>query len=335
MSIKRIGSGSYGTVFSPPINFNILKTKSQYKITELVGKVVTTDDDLDINQEWEQGKILKEIDPKQEYFIYPIKKMKVPIDNYNEYAKKPYECNETTHLTQFVMLNGGKSIRFMCKKNMMSFKNIINCVLQVANGIKLLQKYNLVHQDIHLGNIVSKNGTYKLIDFGMMVSTAEYFTLHNILMKEVYAINPPEYRILQEKKDHTHNIEFEQKCLAQYCGVHPEDLDYVFKSKIFNISYEKLLKSIKYKTDGSVYLEDIQSYKKSDIYSLGVCIVEMLSYMDNEQIPPCVSGQLWSAITKMLMPHPENRSDVDSVIQKFNSINNILHNKPININNTK
>ena len=318
MECSTIGSGSYGTVFSPPIN-EVNDTKD-----DLVGKVLLTDCTRDITVEWEASGYLQAIDPQHKYFVYPIKKVNVTIQDYNKYAKKKLKVKkEPKELTQFIMVNGGLSVRSIAKKTSLPFNKIVDCVLQVAQCIKILQKNDLVHQDIHLGNIVNRDGNYRLIDFGLMITSSQYYTPFNILLNEEYAISPPEYRLLQKRKQDNSNVRFEQELLAKYVGILSKDLNDIFTNKYFILSYNYLVSSLKVK-DPCYYLEQIKSYNKADIYSLGVSLIEMLSYLDDNSVPVEIGPQLSMLIVRMLMPHPENRIDIDTLIFKFTTISNLL-----------
>lgn len=320
--IRPIGSGSYGTVFAPPINMVNNKTD------DFVGKVLLTDNHHDIAQEWDAGEYLRDIDPENKYFIYPLAKTKLTIQEYNKYAKKQLNyINPSKQLTQFIMKNGGQSIRSIARQTNLSFRSIVQCVLEIAQCIKVLQKNKLIHQDIHPGNIVQKDGKHRLIDFGMMITSSEYYTPFNMLLNEEYAISPPEYRLLQYDRQKNNSIKYEQNLLAKYVGINNEDLNDIFHNRYFIISYNYLVKSLKDHEDPCNYLKQKKSYNKADVYSLGVCIIEMLSYLDEQSVPPEVAPQLSFLIVRMLMPHPENRIDIDTVIDKFTTIDNIINKK--------
>jgi serine/threonine protein kinase len=324
MEYTKIGSGSYGIVFSPPIRSSSAELNDDNK-DDLVGKVLLTDCDSEIAQEWEASEYLQEIDPHHKYFIYPIKKVELDIEDYIKHAKKPLKTEriDSGMLTQFIMVNGGPSMRSIARQRSLSFHDIVDCILQTAECIKVLQKNDFVHQDIHLGNIVKKDGKHRLIDFGFMITSSQYYTPFNILLNEEYAISPPEYRLLQAHKQNNNNIKWEQELLAKYIGIQTEGLDDIFKNRYFIMSYNYLVRSLKAEEPCS-YLEGIKSYSKADIYSLGVCLIEMLSYLDDKSVPSEFVPQLSSLIVRMLMPHPENRIDIDILIFKFTTLSNVL-----------
>lgn len=322
MECNTIGSGSYGTVFSPPIMNNV--TADSRNTTDLVGKVIITDCKSDITQEWEASEYLQQIDPQHKYFIYPTKKVQLTVQEYNKHSKNPLKClSQSKKLTQFIMIDGGRSMRSIAKQASLSFDSIVDCILDVAKCIKVLQSNDYIHQDIHPGNIVRKNGKHKLIDFGLMTSSNQYYSPFNILLNEEYAISPPEYRLLQANKQDHKNIKFEQELLAKYVGISYKDLNDIFNNKYFILSYNYLVSSLKNK-DPYEYLQKVKSYNKADIYSLGVSLIEMLSYLDDQSVPTVVAPQLSFLIVRMLMPHPENRIDIDTLIFKFTTIKNTL-----------
>jgi serine/threonine protein kinase len=320
--IRAIGSGSYGTVFAPPINM------INNKLDDLVGKVLFTENDSDITQEWDVSQYLREIDPDNQYFIYPLSKTQLTVQEYNKYAKKPLmHTNPSNELTQFVMKNGGQSIRSIARKQSLSFTSIANCVLEIAQCIKVLQTNHFIHQDIHPGNIVRKDGKHRLIDFGMMITSSQYYTPFNMLLDAEYAISPPEYRLLQYDRQKKNTLQYEQNLLAKYVGINIDDLNDIFKNRYFILSYNYLVKSLKDNKDCHSYLKSKKSYYKADVYSLGVSLIELLSYLDEQSVPREVAPQLSFLIVRMLMPHPENRIDIDTVIDRFTTINEIINNK--------
>jgi serine/threonine protein kinase len=324
MEYTTIGSGAYGIVFSPPIDFSDSPIGINKIKDDLVGKVLLTDDEREIAQEWEASEWLQEIDPYNKYFIYPIKKVYLSVQDFIKHAKEPLNSIDfSMEVTQFIMVNGGPSMRSIAKQKSLSFSNIVDCILQAAKCIKVLQSKNLIHQDIHLGNIVNKDGKHRLIDFGLMITSSQYYTPFNALLNEKYAISPPEYRLLQDKKHNNCSITSEQELLANYIGIQFEGLDDVFKNRYFIMSYNYLVRSLK-NGDPFSYLEQIKSYNKADIYSLGVCLIEMLSYLDDKSVPGEYVPKLSSLIVRILMPHPENRIDIDTLIFKLTTISNEL-----------
>jgi len=69
-----IGQGTYGCVMSPPPKSSMCEfdgnKKHMPKMSSMVAKIFT--DDKNADEEWEMAKQLKEIDARQDYFLYAL-----------------------------------------------------------------------------------------------------------------------------------------------------------------------------------------------------------------------------------------------------------------------
>ena len=53
--------------------------------------------------------------------------------------------------------------------------SVVNCMLQVINGLKHMHEKGITHRDLKVENIMLEDGLFKLIDFGSAsLSTLDY-----------------------------------------------------------------------------------------------------------------------------------------------------------------
>lgn len=333
----QIGSGSFGTVFWPPIS---------HDDPALVGKVMVSDfkegnfHDTDI--EWSFKKTLFDIDPSQEHFVYPVEKREITLTQYNNFANKPLVTTNSSvrvsgcaKMVELLMPYGGYSLRWQVQRNYFALKAALEYSLQAAQNIKLLQFHDLIHLDIHLGNLVA-NTTNKcrLIDFGLMMSSKSFYTLANHLWGDIYAVSPPEFRLIQAKKKRIHNIASERNLLIQYIETDTDIITYMFNSPEYKQSYASLKQEMdnlsipnkNKKNDRLQFLKSLNSHEKVDTYGLGVAMLELLAHLqlDVHEMPPYILPALCEIITKMMMPHPNDRMNIDDIIFELTEVIDVL-----------
>jgi len=317
MSFTEIGSGGYGVVFRPPIGSND---------SNMVGKVLFDGDDKEIKKEWSNTKMIMKIDPEQEFFLYPTIKEEINVDEYNKYAKKPLEGRGDRKLTQFTIRDGGISLR---KHQYQTFKQMLIHILQISRSIQLLLNNNIVHLDLHLGNVLSKgNGKCKIIDFGLSKNSKTFYSPLNILWSCEYAVNPPEFRLIQSRNRKINNLDAEKQLLAKYISMDASYIDYIYLNPVFIQSYNDLNSSISnlVKTGRPTkkvtleYLQLINSHETTDVYGLGIAMIEILTKTDYPEVSIDTYTKLWDIITNMIMPHPKHRLSIGNVIAELESL---------------
>lgn len=157
-----IGQGTYGCIYSPPgcidKKYNKLYSNNQY--------VMKLTNNKSGNREFEISIKLKQLDPKQEYFIYSIVKCEPDI----RYI--PYRCDSFNPLdmSALILLNGGIQIdnsksKYFIKYNTYDFPNKI--YFQLFEALYILEKAKIYHNDIAFRNILVNNkNQVRIIDFG-------------------------------------------------------------------------------------------------------------------------------------------------------------------------
>lgn len=317
MSFTEIGSGGYGVVFRPPIGSNN---------SNMVGKVLFNGDNKEIKREWFNRKTIMKIDPEQEYFLYPTNKEEINVSEYNKYAKEPLEGMRDRKLTQFTIRDGGTSLR---KYKYQSLKQVLIHILQISRSIQLMLENNIVHLDLHLGNVLSNDhDKCRVIDFGLSKSSKTFYSHLNILWSCEYAVNPPEFRLIQSKHKKLHNLDAEKQLLAKYISMEKSYINHIYNNPIFIESYNDLNSSIVNLVETGrptkkvtlEYLKSINAHETTDVYGLGIAVIEILTKTDFPEVSLDIYMKLWDIITNMIMPHPKHRISIETVIKEFNSL---------------
>lgn len=251
-----------------------------------------------------------------------------------EYLKKYFGFNNISRINMLQILDKlFKAVKFLIKNKF------------VHQDIKL---DNIV--------ISNKNGI-RLVDFGLGVSFEspefskhEYYIrndkeIYNILFSTKYYVNPPEYRCISEYllENEKYIDKFEISILqAEYKLFNFESSDIVelakkgiklpyvseiYKSLEIGI-YSKvqikefkefLIEFFKYKyiDERIKYLNSIEFYKKSDVYSIGVIMITTFNYIElpsKEQNKEFII-EYNNLIRKCMHPSPIHRITIDEVLK--------------------
>jgi serine/threonine protein kinase len=316
MPCSIIGVGSFGFVVSSPINYF-----THIGDDEFVGKILSpnTDDD-DIENEWALSNMLKMIDPNNLHFIYPIDKVHITKTNIsvNVQDKLPWYFNiiDQSIYTQFIMKNGGMSLRNVIKQRSIPLQDMIKFTLDASYGIRKLLENRLIHCDLHLQNLVVKDGVCKMIDFNISTDFNSFY--HEAMLEwcSEYAISPSDTRVYHKMYD----IEHEKSMLAQYIQVTPDLLDFIFDNDVFMTSYTKLVHTMAHQPSDQniIIMKACKSHTKVDIYGLGVCLLEM--YLNIKRVTTLeynVCIIIEKIITMMLLAHPVDRISIHDLIKEL------------------
>jgi serine/threonine protein kinase len=322
METKEIGRGGYGVVFCPPLGMGV---DTYDKVGKVMYQDLSRNSQKDIEIEWSHKKLLQPLDPNQNHFLYPLTLGEVAVDEYNKHSTKPLLQDDArfVKLFQLTMLHGGLSLRKRVEKgNMFGMPDALRCIRHAALSAQVLLRNNLIHQDIHLDNIVvSDAGKCRLIDFGLMMNAKKLYTTSNHLWSLDYAVNPPEFRLSQAVKKKNHTLKFEQELLALYLRVNSEKIAFVYKDDAFQQSFNTLHSAmrtlsqprINTKKDRLNYFKNAKSHEKSDVYSLGVCLLELSTLIT-------LPHNVLDIIIQALMPNPEDRLSMDAFIEKVEHV---------------
>jgi serine/threonine protein kinase len=222
--------------------------------------------------------------------------------------------------------DGGVSLR---KYHHSSLQDVLIHIVRIAQTIQIMLQNNIVHLDMHLGNMMSSGvSNCKVIDFGLSKTSKTFYSPLNFLWTTEYAVNPPEFRLVQTRRKKNNNLAIEQQILAKYLLVDESYLNHIYMNPLFIDSYEQLNSSIvslrqneKYSKKIALdYLQSMNTHETTDVYGLGVAIIEIITKKDFPEVSLDTYMKLWDVITKMIMPHPKDRMPIATVINELKSL---------------
>lgn len=176
MENKLLGTGTYGCVYKPPISCKYLK-KFDKKHENDVMKVVDTTIEANI-LELEISEIIRDIDPKNNYFIsFSGDGCLLDDDDELKSCKAYKNAKKLIYIKGYYVKHGGVSLHSYLKnmhKDDISVNILFEWIIHLTKGLKLLHDNNIVHLDIKTDNIViDKDGNPKFIDFGLSKFASE------------------------------------------------------------------------------------------------------------------------------------------------------------------
>lgn len=177
-----LNQGAYGCIYYPGFTCKGNTSKSKKYITKLELKDKTTINEIDIS------KIIKKIKNSAKYFSTIEKHCEIKLNTFKKKNASLSECDVVNN-NEFVYNDFILSyIKYIPSKDIDNYiysidipliyiATILNTLNTVLNSIKLLNKNNIIHFDLHGGNILYnlKTNTPIIIDFGLSIN------LNNIL----------------------------------------------------------------------------------------------------------------------------------------------------------
>ena len=199
------------------------------------------------------------------------------------------------------------------------FLDLMNKLKNILFGLKILNENNISHNDIKSDNIVVKNNTFKIIDFGISSLINNYKSFDNRSYKEFntdrfYLTYPPEFI---------------------YSNLNDNDIEYELKNYKFRKNFSKLsdLYKMLFNIDLDNYLyEFLISYKpfdinelkqlhsKLDVYSFGIMIINLFyknNLLTNDSL---MIREFFYLFTNMCNPDYLNRLDINKSYELFTSL---------------
>lgn len=319
-----LGAGAYALVFRPPLKI-LDKIPLNVANADTVGKVMLCERKC-VLEEWRVSRLLHQIDPKQRWFIYPIRLTKVffaEIENATGEHLEGYRDHEV--LNQFIMPYAGETLRVLSTN--MSIQLVLQHYTRIARSIHLLLTKDIIHQDIHDKNLTILCNKCHILDFGMAVTASTFYTDKNEMFQDhMYAINPPEYRLINEAflskfvipKD---AISFEQSLLARYLNVPDTDLDFLFKSHSYYNAYAEQHQYMVLCTRHKKYmhLNSMKSHKTVDTYALGVLLLKAL--LTSKGIDSELKRKMEITIQHIMHPNPQARLSGKALVRSLLLLN--------------
>jgi len=161
---KFVGKGAYGCSFTPAPP--CLSGKKYVSDKPTLGKIVYDD----VRDEYEVSKIVMGLPDAAAYFAAPTRACspEIPIDDPEASKCVLKHMTGTTKPTMLIMPYAGDPLVSWSTNMVALAQNLVPMMRHLLKGIQLYQSADIVHNDIHMGNIVvDKAGIARFIDFGL------------------------------------------------------------------------------------------------------------------------------------------------------------------------
>lgn len=320
MTSSLIGKGSYGMIFYPPIPSESFKKKLSDD-SLFIGKIFLNKKDA--LKEWKNSVLLRKIPNYQTYFIVSLYYSKVDLNRLsislslkdkNEYIT-PLNKNKLFFFQQYKLFGGDSLYKYFNKhfnKSKVSHFEIVYLLQNVFHAIDILLKYEYVHQDISMNNILINHLSSKIIDLGFnFINFKNFYNIpttkvcrndNPLLFHEfTYYLNPPEYvlihncDLLNYLKEHPDDNECFQKIIIKVKSnlnipIHDTKLYKIYNKFIdnsfWNSDFKNYIKEIINKVpiinqlSLIEYYKSIQIHLKSDLYSIGITMLSLDKFIN-------------------------------------------------------
>lgn len=342
MEHRFLGSGTYGCVIHPPL----IDQNSGIDMDIHVGKVMDVEEGNEeryANEELEASEILRDIDPEQEYFIYPLFKSYVRVQDVI-HSVQNIDCdflkkkNKQDQLPQLIMKYGGIPLQTHLKvtyktHGLLSRRKMIDLLIPLFKGVGRLIENKCAHQDIKMNNIIVDDEHVRLIDFGLLVDNHKFYNENVMFENQKYAVNPPEYRMLNCvnldemscSKISKDEIDLMKSYIKTFWKLDPLWLSYYgIGNTIYLASFRKMRNALLEKKtieERIQVLKEMDTIAKSDLYSIGFLLLQVSSLMlpPNEDRPDAVRYYKL-LVHGLLHPCPEYRLDFQSAMDYVSHI---------------
>lgn len=205
-----LGEGTYGCVFRPAPVCASSETPMEVKKqvvpqpdpSKTIAKVFHSIEDA--NDEWAKAYLMAQADPEQKYFLYATSQCETmgTMIHQDTTARKCRNVSAQNLQQSYPVLKmpfGGITISDFIKTNrVLPLADFLHYMSQVFEGLVLLSKNGLVHQDLKFDNILV-NPTEKrasIIDIGLLIRARNaHDPTQNEFLFSGYWLHPPEYRV--------------------------------------------------------------------------------------------------------------------------------------------
>jgi serine/threonine protein kinase len=219
-----LGSGGYGCVIHPPLEFikDVVIDKSYIDkedddIAKIFINIPKKNTKSNYDKEIQELNYIAKIDPThiftvpfkaacygKDHVVTNINKMSISFINEDgnknkNLLDKLYKCidytkqNET--LYQIILGDGGMELNKSTEK--ISFAELLSILKKYIEGIIVLGKHNVIHQDIKTANVLLKDRKLNIIDFGLSIPMKDaYVRKDGDHLHSLYLYHPPDYYML-------------------------------------------------------------------------------------------------------------------------------------------
>jgi|TARA_Y100000389_G_C17469496_1_gene528997 serine/threonine protein kinase len=206
---KYLGKGTYGCVFSPPLNCVDDDNQTQH-----VGKIFfnkeAAEEELKVTNSY-----VKSIDPEGEFTNMFVKQCDLTKQKFEEILKKNpqflednvnliEECSVNEEQTiQLIYMHKGESLEKIINEKViqpLEYKEIFYYLLPLIKGLVKMDDKKIMHRDIKPDNIIrTENKHILFIDFGLAIEYDKAFMEEeDYVLGHNYPYYPPEFNLRNE-----------------------------------------------------------------------------------------------------------------------------------------
>ena len=343
---KIISQGSYGCVYYPGYN---CEKKVFDDETGLITKFVINNN-YAINEIY-IGNILKKNDDYSLYFLPVIKNCKISIKDFDsrEINKCDFvrenmkEAHNNKYITLLIPYLENKAFSNVFSNHNTKLKQnillLINNYVYLVNSINQLNKYNVVHFDLHISNILFDKNNFIpiLIDFGLSIPF-DQLNIDNISqLKHYFFVYAPDNTLWPIE---VHIICYYLEIYKKNIYLNERNINSIINkvlenngalnifSKKFKENYKNKAISYFKKYDGVLFYDflndyiSLEFYKSCDQYSISIIFLDLLgSIFSNGFIKNQYLMQFIKILLININPNPKNRY---SMIESKTNINNLI-----------
>lgn len=266
-----LGSGTYGCVFSPPLQCKKHPNEKQQQSSKhVVGKVFINKHAF--QDEYKNFKYMTEfVDKRSEFTVHMKAECIVKPTTLNAPTDKCTTFKGTEH--QIIYPNHGDDLLIYAQNNhgnVKAFLKLVKALAPVFKGLETMARAQVIHSDIKPANMLY-NPVQKrvvLIDYGLVTPFKDILgPSHNSIKGATYMYFPLEFKLV-------HNRKISTKQLADLLDkAHGGKAHTFFDTLDINISNELSRLVSQNSKDTRIIPEKI------DVYSLGITIAEIMHMM--------------------------------------------------------
>jgi len=327
-----IAEGKYGCVINPSFDCKNKKKIINNTVAKLFNNKINYHNELDIYNK------IKEIDKNNLFTVEKIDNCKINKEfinsNVNNFDKCSLIKNKVNY--QIIYKYGGINLfDYIIKNKTIDVKLLFKNFNEIIKGLLLLDKNNIIHNDIKLNNILFDNNKLFLIDFGLAIFTNNLFNNSNLIQKldlehlhmpldlKLYALS--KFKLLKNKiKLNTLLfIDYINKLINSYLIYFKTNPKYYNEIIKLNLLIQKKTNSfysfvIKTSFDKLEHLY-INIRNKGDIYQLGLSVYRIIILIiikhpnETNKIPLSI----FELLKKMIEPNPLKRIDIRKLASNY------------------
>jgi serine/threonine protein kinase len=326
-----IAEGKYGCVITPAFD-----CKNKKIINNSVAKLFNNK--INYNYELYIYNKIKEIDKNNLFTVEKLDNCKINKQFINSNVDNFDKCSLIKNKVNYQIIyeyGGIDLLEYIIKNKTIDVKLLFKNFNDIIKGLLLLDKNNIIHNDIKLNNILFNNNKLFLIDFGLAIFTNDLFNNSNLINKldlehllmpldiKLYGLS--KFKLLKNttKLNTLLFIDYVNKLINSYPNYFISNPKYYNEIIKLNLSIQKKTNSfysfiIKTSFDKLEHLyRNIRN--KGDIYQLGLSIYLIIIFIiikhPNEinKIPLSI----FKLLIKMIEPNPLKRISIKKLASDY------------------